>query len=386
MPGHTALLEKIPASAPRGARAPAAAAHARVSVPPVALPAGARARPTPGAVGEVQALQHLVGNQAVMRMLDERRPVQALREDEDEVQRAASGRALQGTANGPVVQRGLWDEWTPQFGRVAPKTERIARLGMAIVELLRRTGIDVRIGGSLSAAMFGGRRRPGDIDIDVPVESGAQSQQDEPQQTNLDVVKSRFMKLGKGTPVTAGNDLFFIRSLSKTSAGYRVEYLHKQTDTPLDPLEDDDQIETEVAAMQGGAVHEVNVDFSSEAIFTASGLSPDDQGAGKGYYGSEFLLAAYLNRLSGNLRSGGPDTKNDRGQITSLLERILSTELQRRSAEGPTGADDMRQFLLTLKASVLAKHVTEGNELLRSQVDQLFEEIIQEVVGRFYFT
>ncbi|MFL5382000.1 MAG: DUF4157 domain-containing protein [Longimicrobiaceae bacterium] len=91
MPGHATFLEKTPASAARGARTPATAEHVRVSARPPASPAGAGAPSTPGGVGEVLALQRRVGNQAVMRMLDARRPVQAL-PDDDEVQRAAGGR------------------------------------------------------------------------------------------------------------------------------------------------------------------------------------------------------------------------------------------------------------------------------------------------------
>lgn len=66
---HAPLLEKKAAPASRGARTPERAAPSRVSAPPRA----AGAPSASGGVGDVQRMQRLAGNQAVLQLLNARR-------------------------------------------------------------------------------------------------------------------------------------------------------------------------------------------------------------------------------------------------------------------------------------------------------------------------
>lgn len=369
-----------------------------------------KARRAPQALNQrdVPQLQRTIGNRAVARLLDGARPLEqrvmpsltvpanASRFPAEAVLQGVTPWSAGNTSHYPIalhavasgsgtVQRNIWSGWEPQFGYVAPKTERIAKLGMCIVDFLRlRMNVNVRIGGSLSAAMFGGRRKPGDIDIDIP--GGLEGAQTGP--STADLVKERFMKLAgqKDVPLVTGNDLFFIKSLSKTSAGVRLVYLHTKTPEALDPFDDDEEIGTILTKMQHSPIYEVDVDFSPEEIFDMSGLAVDSEGAEHGYYGPEFLLAAYLNRLASNLANKEPDTKNDRGQITSLLSRLLSNFLEQRTKIGKgMGAEEMKNFLLEIKKSITTKHVNKKNEKLTKLIDVLFEEITPDVIKEFFF-
>src|SRR5262249_28301790 len=151
-----------------------------------------------------------------------------------------------------------------------PETARIAKLAMSLVNFLReRTEVKVRIGGSLSAAMFGGQREPKDIDIDIP--SGGKYIV-EGLTTGGDV-KDRFMQLQnpKKNKLTTGKDLFVINSMDKTSSGVSLNYWHIETSKPLDPIEDNDEIEVVLKEMkETPTAYTVNVDFSSEQIFDVS--------------------------------------------------------------------------------------------------------------------
>ena len=381
MQGDTRLLEKNPASAPRGARTRDAAPAARVSAP-AAVQASPVAR---GGVANVQAMQRTVGNQAVMRWLNVQRPrpaapaVQARHDDEDEVQRAA---AIEPRA----VQRTIWEGWESRLGDVTPETRDLAKLGMAIVDWLREVGIDARIGGSLSAAMFGGRRQPRDIDIDVPVESPSQASSSEGQ-TNVDIIRKRLMRLHDAL-LTLGNDVFYLKSVDKTSAGHPIEYVAGRTEAPIDPY-DDEEVDAVKRRLEDEPTARATVDVSSEAIFPASKLKVDDQGAAQGYYGPEFLISAYLNRLVGNLARGTEDEKNDRDQISSLLERMLATEIDRSAGAGqPLDVAGMRAFLTAKMQSVMDRYVAEDHRMkadaeLRGNAEQLIREIVVGAADKF---
>ncbi|HKQ79347.1 MAG TPA: DUF4157 domain-containing protein [Blastocatellia bacterium] len=313
----------------------------------------------------VQQSERTIGNRAAARLLDGARPL-----------------AQPSVASGSrAVQRSIWSEWEPQLSQVAPTTERIAKLGMCIVDFLRqRTGVNVRIGGSLSAVMFGGRRKPQDIDIDIP--NGLQEVKNS--QTIADLIKSRLMLLGQDVALTTGKDLFFIESAEKTRSGFRLVYRHTKTLKALDPLEDEDEIKVISETMSKSAPYGVDIDFSPEEIFGMSGLTVDSEGDQYGYYRPEFLLAAYLNRLALNSEKKDPDTKDDRGQITSLLSRLLSDFLKQRGRQ-ETGVEAMKAFLLRIKTEVMEKHVQKTNTRLLSQIDELFNQIIQAVIEKFYF-
>jgi hypothetical protein len=273
-----------------------------------------------------------------------------------------------------TVQRAEWDEWKSQFGKIAPRTEMIAKLGMGIVDFLSpRVGVNLRIGGSLSAAMFGGKRKPVDIDIDVPG-SAAESE----------AVRARFMRMS-GVVLSVGTDLFKISGMTKTSAGVKLDCVFTQAQHVMDPLEEEEEIEKFFEHLHNPVRFSVDVDFSPEVIFEMSGLIPVQPQSTQGYYGPLFLLSAYVNRLASNTMSNSPDVKGDRGQITSLLSSILSAKINQASAAGqPMAAAEMAAFLNGVKKTVFQNHVKETNKRY-GQMDGLFDSIIPEVVNEFYF-
>jgi hypothetical protein len=267
------------------------------------------------------------------------------------------------------VQRNIWSGWEPQFGKIDPETERMAKLGMAIVEFLRGISINARIGGSLSASMFGGQRKPVDIDIDV---SGTLEDNERAQK--------RFFNLGAepGVPLMTGTDLFFIDSPTKTSSGIQIIYRCMKTERVLDPSKDEDEVILKdlVKDRQALDAFTVYVDFTSEKIFEMSGLVVDKEGENKGHYEPLFMIASYLNRLAPNTLKN-EDPKNDQGQIKSLLVAMVRNQLK-----DDFGEERLKECLGDIKRKMFAQHVEPSNKNMEL-MGRLFDDMVPVVIGEF---
>ncbi|MEO7733264.1 MAG: hypothetical protein ABIY55_20035 [Kofleriaceae bacterium] len=154
---------------------------------------------------------------------------------------------------------------------VAPGTQSKAKLGMCIVNWLReRVGVNARIGGSLSAAMFGGRRVPRDIDIDIDIDIPGKV-------VELNEARGRFFDLIKrpNFALATGTDLFFLVGWAKTPEGFEIAYHQVQTKTAIDPMDDESEVE-KILKQTHAPVSKVSVDFSSETAFSSSGIHRGD--------------------------------------------------------------------------------------------------------------
>jgi Domain of unknown function (DUF4157) len=293
----------------------------------------------------------------------------------DRVVRGESAEDLLGAAEdgaGPraweagAVQRVDFAGWKDNMKNVSPGTASLAKIGMAIVNWMSSLRMVGRIGGSLSAAMFGGRRSPRDIDIDVP--GGIEE---------LNFARTRFFKLIKGNDVVLadGKDLFYFVGWDKTPEGYVVKYRHVEAAKAIDPLMDDDEVERYRPAREA-PVGVAKVDFSSETAFSSSGINAHSTDQDPGFYGPEFLAASYLNRLATNNAEEKPDAKGDRDQVIALISEKIRTlpESQR-----PTDSDEVRAMLAQIKKELFTGYIKDNNKLW-PQISALFSGIIPDVV------
>jgi hypothetical protein len=289
----------------------------------------------------------------------------------DRVVRGESAEDLLGAGTGPAsgpraVQRVDFGGWKANMKNVSPGTASLAKIGMAIVSWMSSLGMVGRIGGSLSAAMFGGRRPPRDIDIDVP--GGI---------VEINAVRDRFFKLIKGNdvPLADGKDLFYFVGWDKTPEGYVVKYQHVEAPKAIDPLMDDDEVEAYRPSKEA-PVGIAKVDFSSETAFSSSGINAHSTGQDPGFYGPEFLAASYLNRLATNNEEEKPDVKGDRDQVIALIaEKIRVLPKSQR----PTDSDEVRAMLAQIKKELFAGYIKDDNKRW-PQISALFNDIIPDVV------
>lgn len=209
-----------------------------------------------------------------------------------------------------IIQCVNWGDWLKKLNDMHDdENTRIIKLGMVLVEFLRKKGIDAKLGGSLAAMMEGGTRVPHDIDIDY---------------SNKDIsvadVKQELKDKSHDYPFVLANDLFFIENIATEQGVLKIKYY--MGTVPLDGIFDEDLIfdDDKVSAARDAAdkkTYENTVDINPEEIFTTCGVVPDSDDLG--YYGPNFLIASYLNRLV----SSEEDQKGDRVQIKDILRKMI---------------------------------------------------------------
>lgn len=288
----------------------------------------------------------------------------------DRVVRGESAEDLLGPAEGATraaapgaVQRVDFDGWKANMGNVSPGTASLAKMGMAIVNWLSALGMVGRIGGSLSAAMFGGRRQPRDIDIDIP---GGIPEINAARERFFDFIKR------KGVTLAADKDLFFLVGWDKTPEGFVVSYQHVVAPKALDPFTDDDEIDE--LRPREAPVGIAKVDFSSETAFSSAGINAHSTAEDPGFYGPEFLTASYLNRLATNNAEQKPDAKGDRDQVIALISHKIKT-----LPRPPADSDEVRTLLAQIKKELFAGYIKDTNKL-GTEINALFNGIIPDVV------
>ncbi|WP_229712495.1 DUF4157 domain-containing protein [Marivirga lumbricoides] len=264
-----------------------------------------------------------------------------------------------------VTQLNRWGEWEDSLSKVTPSTAELATFGMSIVNMFRDRGIQARIGGSLAAKMYGGTRDPLDLDIEIPgrLENSAEA-------------KGIFQRL-IGRPEIAwiqGKSIFFITDFSKASGVINITYKSGVTERELDPLEDDEEIESAFDGLAEAPAFQTSVDFSSESLFASKDLEPTStQNDDRGHYGWDYLVASYLNRLASNLEEQVPDPKDDRGQVKAILTQLIESK--------GISKLDIKEFIENCKKIIMG-YVKNSNDK-SERIIKIYESIGTEVEESF---
>lgn len=265
-----------------------------------------------------------------------------------------------------TIQLARWDRVKEPLKTASAGTASLATFGMAIINRFRDVaGINARIGGSLAAKLFGGKREPVDIDIEIPGNMEAAK-------AAKDVFQNWIAR--RALVWITGPNYFKITGFGSSAGLITIDYKSAFFEGEAD-LDDDDDAGY-ISLMERFAQSETfntKIDFSSESVF-ANDLAPTPStDEGPGFYSPQYLIASYLNR---RISEPEADPKDDRGQISAMLAQLVKDKEKENGKQ--MNAEEIKTFLGVTKGQILS-HVKQTSPKLEG-IGPLFDSISKELI------